>query len=290
MTPSQVKGKEQLKTQKTKEAIALAMQSRWQEAEEVNRLILQDFPDDVETYNRLGKALMELHRYSEAQQAFQRALELSSYNVIAKKNLERLAHLQDNPTHPPVKRKVTPHLFIEESGKAGITYLKNLAPQSVLAKVAAGDPLTICPKGNRLLMKDADEEYLGEVEPKLALRLTRLINGGNRYEAQIVSVAGEEPAVMIRETYKHPSQSSMVSFPSRGGDDYKAYMRSSLLKYDLETFEDESDEPMKPPSPQWVGDDPDADAESEPEVSESAGFHEVTEQQAGAVDDPEDDL
>jgi len=119
MTLFQAKGKEQLRNQKTKEAIALAMQSRWQEAEEVNRFILQDFPDDVETYNRLGKALMELHRYSEAQQAFQRALELSSFNVIAKKNLERLAHLQDDPTHTPVKRKVTPRLFIQESGKAG---------------------------------------------------------------------------------------------------------------------------------------------------------------------------
>ena len=48
------------------EAVKLAMQNRWQEAEEKNRDILHATPDDVEARNRLGKALSELGRYREA--------------------------------------------------------------------------------------------------------------------------------------------------------------------------------------------------------------------------------
>ena len=47
-----------------KEAIALAMQGRWEEAVAANRAILELFPEDVDAYNRLGSALMELGEYA----------------------------------------------------------------------------------------------------------------------------------------------------------------------------------------------------------------------------------
>src|SRR3989304_9089590 len=71
-------------------AIQLAMGNRWEEAVQVNRSILTVFPNDTDSYNRLGKALMELGRYNEAKKAYKKALELDSTNQIAKKNLERL--------------------------------------------------------------------------------------------------------------------------------------------------------------------------------------------------------
>ncbi len=61
----------------TKEAIALATQGRWQEAMEINNEIIQACPEDVNAYNRLGKALIELGRYEEARDAFGRALEIA---------------------------------------------------------------------------------------------------------------------------------------------------------------------------------------------------------------------
>jgi hypothetical protein len=45
-----------LKQQRSKEAIDLAMQARWQEAVNINKEILQDYPEDVDAYNRLGRA------------------------------------------------------------------------------------------------------------------------------------------------------------------------------------------------------------------------------------------
>ena len=44
----------------TKEAIDLALQGRWEEAEVANRDIIERFPTDVEAYNRVGRALIEL--------------------------------------------------------------------------------------------------------------------------------------------------------------------------------------------------------------------------------------
>ncbi|HJW88869.1 MAG TPA: tetratricopeptide repeat protein, partial [Dehalococcoidia bacterium] len=55
-----------LRRLRAREAIALAMQSRWEEALEANRAIIEAFPTNVDAYNRLGRALMELGRYPEA--------------------------------------------------------------------------------------------------------------------------------------------------------------------------------------------------------------------------------
>ena len=47
---------------------------------------------------------------------------------------------------------------------------------------------------------------MGSVEPKLTARLLRLVRGGNQYEAAVTSASAQELSLIIRETYKHPSQ------------------------------------------------------------------------------------
>ena len=90
---------------KSREAISFAMESRWEDAAAVNRSILELFPDDVEAYNRLGKALLELGHYAEARVVFTQALEHSPSNAIARKNLARLALLEKAKLHPKRKHK-----------------------------------------------------------------------------------------------------------------------------------------------------------------------------------------
>ena len=93
----QIEERSRIHRDKSREGIALATQGRWEEAVQANRALLAAFPDDVEAQNRLGKALSELGHYTEARSAFQRALEKSPSNPIARKNLERLADLSDAP-------------------------------------------------------------------------------------------------------------------------------------------------------------------------------------------------
>ena len=258
--------KEKLRKDRAKKAIALAMQSRWTDALATNQSILSEFPEDLEAYNRLGKALAELGRNREARLAFQRALEISPHNAIATKNLGRLSQLGDEEPRTTVRSSTPPHAFIEESGKAGVTSLINLASPQVLLKMAPGHPVQLHMNGGGLKVADFTGEYLGQVEPKLASRLARLIKAENRYEATVTSVNQSELHIIIREVYQPPSQSGTVSFPSRGGADYRVYVPGNILGHEL--GDEEGDEADPAVVKDWSDDDtePGDDDASKPVV------------------------
>ena len=74
------------RVQRSKQAIAMAMEGRWQEAVAANRAIIADFPQDVEAYNRLGRACLQVGEYAQAKEAYRQAMEIDPYNAIARKN------------------------------------------------------------------------------------------------------------------------------------------------------------------------------------------------------------
>jgi tetratricopeptide (TPR) repeat protein len=240
--------KARLRRHRTNEAIALAMQSRWEEAVAVNKSIIEAFPDDADAFNRLGKALTQLGMYTEAREAYGHALEVEPNNAISRKNFDRLSHLKDDGAQPKGRKGVTSHLFIEETGKADAAELDRLADKDVLARMAAGDPVDLKPEGQRLLVESPDGEYLGEVEPRLGLRLIKLMEGGNEYAAAIASIGEDRGRVMIKEVFQHPSQAGRTSFPVRAPDEFRSYVRGSVLKYELEDDEDAADDD---PSEEW---------------------------------------
>ena len=200
-----------------KKAVALAMESRWADAVNANRAILSAFPNDVEAYNRMGKALTEAGRVAEARAAFQRVLELSPHNPIAKRNLDRLGKLADGEPAPSTGASESRRVFIEESGKSGATPLINLGRTSELLKEAPGHSVTLRVEGRSLKAYGIGDSYLGQLEPRLGSRLIRLMRGGNRYEAAVKSVGDREFVIMVREVFQHHSQKGSVSFPSRDG-------------------------------------------------------------------------
>ena len=270
MDMQSLEDKEKSRKDRAKKAIALAMQSRWKEVVELNRSITLDFPQDMEAYNRLGKALSELGRNREAKEAFAAALKISPSNSIAKKNLERLERLGDEATSAGSGSGVTPQVFIEESGKAGVTSLMNVGPSKVLSKLAPGRPVVLALDRSGLKVNvEPKGEYVGQVEPRLASRLTRLIKGGNEYEANVTSVGENELKIIIREAYKHPSQAGIVSFPSKGSADNRVYLPNTLLGY--EGGEDESEEA----EPAAVKDWSDDDTEPGDDDAYSPAFHRI---------------
>ena len=97
-----------------------------------------------------------------------------------------------------------------------MTSLVNLAPPDVLVRLAPGHPVELAPEEGRLKIAKPSGEYVGQVEPKLASRLTRLMKGGNRYEGAVTSVGEREITVMISETYKHQSQAGSRLIPVEG--------------------------------------------------------------------------
>ncbi|MEO8287982.1 MAG: tetratricopeptide repeat protein [Chloroflexota bacterium] len=233
-------------------AIALAMENRWSEAADVNRKIIELYPNDADAYNRLGKALLEMGRYRDALATYKRAVELDPNNIIAKKNVDRLAHLADKAPEParitpsttqvPEREpaRINPTMFIEETGKTGVTNLINLGPAELLIKVTAGDHVELRANENKLEVYDENGQYVGQIETKLAKRLMGLIEGGNRYTAAVTTASESGIAIIIRETYQHPSQRSKLSFPPKAlpTGAYRPYMREGALRYGMEDDED----------------------------------------------------
>ncbi len=261
---------------RTEQAIQYAMQSRWDDAITANRAIIAAFPDEPEGYNRLGKALSETGKIKEAREAYQRALELEPTNTIARKNLDRLATARAK-AEPDKAQQVDTSLFIEESGKTGVSVLKP-ANIKMLSTLSAGDEVALKSVGSRLTVETMAGEYLSDVEPKLALRLTRLMNGGNKYAAAVASLNGESVRVIIKETFQHPDQVGRLSFPAgKAGEVIRPYTRESLVRTDADEDEDSTEDVEE-----W--EDTDGEGEAEPETREVNIFDVARDEDADDVE------
>src|SRR5918912_4381800 len=196
------------KQQRADRAINLAMQNRWLEAAELNREIIGDFPKDVDGHNRLGKALMELGRYREARDCYAESVSIDPMNTIAQKNLARLNKLVEEEAAgaaEPAPTPVDPSLFIEETGKTTVTALADLAAADVLARITAGDPVTLDVHGNIVRAMGPAGELLGKLEPKIGQRVINLMKMGNQYTAAVTAVDDQSVRLIIREAYRSPS-------------------------------------------------------------------------------------
>ena len=253
-TENQFRSKKEL----SKEAISLALSGDWERAAELNQAILDQIPDDVESMNRLGKALMEVGEYGGARDVLVRVVTAAPYNNIAKKNLARLEHMESAPMPKRQIRKAVgaPKFFIEESGKSGSTILQKLGDAQVVSNIVSGDPVKLSVENNSICVYVNDGEYLGRVEPKLGRRLINILEGGNKYEAAVIGVKEQGVSIIIRETYRHPSQHSVCSFPTQSKEENRVYLGENLMRYigenDLEDEEEEAvitDEPSD--DPEW---------------------------------------
>ncbi len=254
MGPSDKNPAESRRKELVQRAIALAMRSRWSDAVETNLQILEVDPADTEALNRLGKAFTEMGRVDDARETFQKALETSPHNAIARKNLDRLSRLGSEAAVGAAKSGTRPNVFVEDSGKSGVAGLVNLAASQVLLKLAPGQKLALTVDGKALKVMDPSEAaYVGQVEPKMASRLIRLLDGGNRYEAAVTSVGERELTILIRESYRHPSQVGVVSFPATSGSGQKVYVPPTILGYEI--GEDETDDVERVPVKDWSDDD-----------------------------------
>ena len=230
------------KRTKSEQAIALAMKNRWDDAAQVNRDILEMFPNEVDAYNRLGKALTELGRYAEARDAYTHAVKLDPLNGIATKNLQRLGKLAVEGSSSNSPSPVDPRLFIEESGKTTVTQLTDVRRTEATTKLSAGDQLQIERHGRQVAVTDLSGQEIGRIEPKLEQDLIRLLDLGNRYAVFVTAVTDQVVHVIIRETHRAAAMGHRPSFrPSAAAEGgVRAYTREGVLRY--ATADDDNDD------------------------------------------------
>ena len=224
----------QLKKKLADTAIACAMEGKWQDAVNANKEIVEKFPEDVETFNRLGRAYMELGKYSQSREAYGKSLVIDPANTIARKNIRRLAILEEEGVNTEVNNFIEPQQFIEEIGKTGVTELRDLAPINVLARINSGERVHLRVVGSDLHVLDNRNTYVGRVEPVLSKRLIKLINGGNQYSSAIISHSSIKVQIIIREIYRDPSQAGNPSFPAQNIKTPKPWVSHEAFRGDLD--------------------------------------------------------
>lgn len=256
----QAEDRTRTKSKQSEVAIQAALQGKWQDAIQINKQILESFPTDVDAYNRLGKAQTELGKYKDARASYEKALEIDPLNTIAQKNLARLSTLGKSAPPRAAAQKLSPQMFIEETGKTGITTLAR-ADMDIAARMTAGDQVELVHKKGSLIVK-VDGETLGEIEPRLAQRLSKLMEGGNQYIAAIQSTDDGGVKVFIRETFQDASQMGKLSFPPTVTESVRPYVKERLVRNDAddEGFFEEAED-----SEEWAAGADDSDEDSDEE-------------------------
>ena len=199
-----------------KRAAELAMQGKWDEAVELNHEILSNHPENVDVLNRLGKSLLETGQITDAIDAFKSAINLSPNNPIATKNLHKLTQKYSSKSIKEQKLKTVswPKSANEEYGKVALVDLVNQPNKDALAGIEDDEEIELAIMDKIVKAISINGARIGQVEPKLGARISKLMKAGNKYKAFIRKIDGNRVKLLIREIYQHPSQILVVSFPN----------------------------------------------------------------------------
>jgi hypothetical protein len=238
------------------EAVQLAVEARWEQAVELNRFIIDVFGADEGAQNRLGKALTELGRLEEAKAAYDTSLAINPMNPVARKNaakLESLINAKEALKGGQVK--VDLNLFVEEMGKTTTTVLR-ATDDDVCSKVAPGDVAELRVEGDGVEVDTVRGVRIGSLEPKLARRLLKFIQGGNRYQAGVTACDGSQVKVIVREVYQDATFAGKPSFPiTRKRDvEFRPYARERLATRAVPEFNSSDDDDDDGIAPESSGD------------------------------------
>ncbi|MBI2012726.1 hypothetical protein HYS90_02230 [Candidatus Curtissbacteria bacterium] len=204
------------------EAIEAAISLNWEKAAKINKKILDLSEKDVEALNRLARARFCLGNKEGAEKTYKKVLGIDPYNIIARKNLDKLTRSNGNPVGPngtngpkDQNGKTSPNLanlFIFEPGKTKLVNLLNLAPPAILASLNCGDQVLINPKNHSVTISSLNKVYLGALPDDLAHRLIAFIAGGNKYDCYVKNANLKSLTVFIREITRSAKFASQPSF------------------------------------------------------------------------------
>lgn len=207
-------------------AIEAALHSQWKEAIDLNKQIINEEPDNIACLNRLGRALFETGQYLESKKVYQKVLELDPYNIIAQKNLKRLAPFKKDgapiSTNSGSNPMISASLLLEEPGiTQSVTLIKVAEPQRLLT-LSPGMMIKLAPKNRGICVFDHDNHYLGALPDDTSHLLIKLMAGGNEYQALIKSVKSNSITVLIRETFRSKKFKNQPSFISNTSATYSS--------------------------------------------------------------------
>jgi tetratricopeptide (TPR) repeat protein len=260
------------------EAITYARNSNWEAAIDSSRQLLSSDPNDIETLNRLAKAYFENGENDNAEQTYQRVLEISEHNPIARRMVSLIARTRSAPAK--TREFVDMRMFAIETGKSTLTSLHidtdaeiSLVPGEKLTLRANTQPAKSAPpvqavhydgqkkpvptSGDNespaksylddaiaLDVYDCNGVNLGRLEPRLAARLIRFMKLGNEYTAAVLSLneKRDQIQIVIRESHRNPDNRHEVSFPGKLIDENDRRVGFDEIEDDIDDVESVEDD------------------------------------------------
>lgn len=205
------------------QAIEAALNSRWDEALKLNKVIIKDDPQNIDALNRLARANFEIGRLNQAQKYYSLALKFDPYNPIAIKNLRIIKAFKKNGVTSPKANnhqssynghasQILSSIFLQEPGRTKIVSLIKVAEPQKISRTYCGMPVDMIVKSRKLTVLNKEGIYLGVIPDDISFHLLKLIKGKNRYEVYIKAVKFNGLTVLIREVFRSKRFRNQPSF------------------------------------------------------------------------------
>lgn len=205
------------------QAIEAALNSKWDDALRLNKVIIKDDPQNIDALNRLARANFEIGKLNNAQKYYSLALKFDPYNPIAIKNLKIIKAFKKNGVTSPKANnlsngynghasQILSSLFLQEPGKTKIVSLMKVAEPQKISRTYCGMEVDMTVKNRKLCIQDKEGTYLGVIPDDLSFQLLKLMKGGNKYDVYIKAIKFNGLTVLIREIFRSKKFRNQPSF------------------------------------------------------------------------------
>ena len=194
------------------QAIQAAIGGEWQKAARLNHQILKINPQDIEALLRLANANAQLGKIKEAIKTYEYVLKVDPHNNFAQKSITKIKKIK--PSHKLSEQHSLNSSFLEEPGKTKTVMLVHPAYTQVTARLDTGERVLLTPRRRRISVTTESGLYIGRLPDDLSLKLFGFMRRGNKYEAVVKSVNGNQVKIFIREIYRSPKLETTPSFPT----------------------------------------------------------------------------
>ena len=199
------------------QAIDSALKCDWTQAIKLNKLILQEYPDDVEALNRLARAYLENGDVKNAKKTTKLVLEIEPSNKIALKSLSRYKS-NFNGALNNSEHNVDVSDFIEETGTTKQTQLLYLCSENLISSLSSGDELLLSTHSHKVSVTTLDKKYVGKLADDLSAKLRILTKNGYQYKTIIKSADKYCVRIIIKETKRGKGFENKQSFPREASE------------------------------------------------------------------------
>ncbi len=232
------------------QAIQTALIGDWKNAISLNKKLLDENPQDIDTLNRLGLAYAISGKAKDAKTTYQKVLDIDPLNPIALKNAKRLKDKTFSANKTGNQPLQISNNFLEETGKTKVVELVNTAQPKVIQTLRTGQFVSLSIKRSRIFVLIAENQYIGVLPDDVGKRLIKFLKSGNKYDAYVKSASIHHVVIFIKEIKRSSRYKDHPSFLSAGDAsltfDKNGKIKNSVKKQTEAEKEDEDTEDYEP--------------------------------------------